>query len=140
MYSIQLSDWGLLLKFAGPLSEGDMKEWLDDVHKLVGGFTESFGIIVDVQDAEPQTPTVAEVVANGLETLEAAGMDRAAIIGASTGGSDWQEVAHNMPDRGLRFVAARTSGDAMMEAAAWVKQGVEPGRGPSGEPAASKNG
>ena len=126
MYSIQFSDWGLVLEFVGPISDALIQDWLSDLQQLTGGLREDFGVVLDVRNAQPDSPLVSEQLLQGLYELEHAGMVRTAVIVDSDLGGVWA-IPESLPNlSGLRRVEAHADAKWLVHAHGWVQRGINP--------------
>jgi 3-oxoadipate enol-lactonase len=84
---------------------GPLRDLLAEHHTVVSFDNRGFG-----DSDKPQGPyTVAELAADTIAVLDAAGFERAHVVGASLGGMVAQEVALSQPDRVDRLVLVCTS-------------------------------
>jgi hypothetical protein len=125
MYSIQFSDWGLVLQFQGRITDEIIHDWLGDIRQLAGGFEGAFGAVVDLRKAEPDSPVVSASVLRGLVTLKRAGMVRAVAV-VSQVDSSWaiSDAPSSLP--GLRFVQADPDDRWQRQAYRWVQSADAP--------------
>lgn len=126
MYSIQFSDWGLVLEFIGTIQPEVMHDWLTDVRQLTDGFIEPFSVIVDIQQARPAVRTVEEPLLQGLFALEQAGMKRVAVVVDEGGNIRWRCLNAAQGPRGLRRFVTRPDADWLVQVHAWVQHGTDP--------------
>jgi len=126
MYSIQFSDWGLVLEFRGPIADDIIYDWLDDVQQLAGGFPGAFGVIIDLRRAQPESPVVSASILRGLVTLKQAGMVRAAAVTDDELGDPWAipDAPSSVP--GLRSFQMRAQDRWPKQAHSWVQHGTAP--------------
>lgn len=124
MYSIQFSDWGLVLEFIGPISEEIIQDWLYDLEHLTGGLRDGFGVVIDVRDAQPDTPLVSAGILRGLRDLERAGMARAAVIIDEELGAPWAIPQATADPSSLRRVKAESGPKWLTHAHGWVQRGI----------------
>lgn len=124
MYSIQFSDWGLVLEFDGPVSQNIVQDWLNDVQHLTDGFTEPFQIMLDLRNAEPVEAGITSTLRQGLRVLESAGMNRAAIIVSEVRCNAWSELLSEPGMPGLRRIVARDGSGWEEQARRWVRRGA----------------
>lgn len=126
MYSIQFSDWGLVLEFMGEIQPAEIRDWLGDVRQLTGGFVEPFSVIVDVQRAAPAGEDVETLLLEGLAALEPAGMERVALIVRAPDGVRWPRLRAVEGREVLRRFVAEEGSDWLVAAHAWVQRGIDP--------------
>lgn len=124
MYSIQFSDWGLVLEFDGPVSQNVAQDWLNDVQHLTGGFTEPFHVMLDLRNAEPVEPGISTTLRHGLRILKSAGMKRAAIIVSEARCEAWLGLLSESKVSGLRCIVARDGSTWREQARGWLQQGT----------------
>jgi hypothetical protein len=125
MYSIQFSDWGLVFEFTGPVSQSMVQDWLGDVRQLMGGFSESFSVVVDLKEARPAEGGIQEALWEGLKSLHEAGMERVAVV---LGGRHdaWKNLPGEAEMMGLRYIVAREGSEWAARTHGWVQRGDEP--------------
>lgn len=126
MYSIQFSDWGLVLEFMGTVQLEEMEAWLADVQQLTGGLSEPFSVIVDVRQARPATRAVEKQLFQGLMALEQAGMERVAVVVREDGDVHWSRLGATRMPPGMRRVEAQVGSGWLVEVHAWVQRGIDP--------------
>jgi hypothetical protein len=121
MYSIQFSDWGLVLQFEGRITDGIIRDWLGDVSQLAGGFEGEFGAVVDLRRAQPESPVVSASILRGLVMLQRAGMVRAAAVVDDKMGNPWAipDAPPSVP--GLRAIQADPEDRWLHRAHRWVQ-------------------
>ena len=126
MYSIQFSDWGLVLEFVGLISEDLIQDWLSDLQQLTGGLREDFGVVVDLREAQPGSPRVSAGILSGLRTLERAGLVRAVVIVNEEYDTPWG-VPPDLPALPqMRRVEARSGARWLACAHGWVQRDTPP--------------
>lgn len=126
MYSIQFSDWGLVLEFTGRIPDEMIRDWLGDVQQLTDGFQAGFGVILDLRGAQPESPIVSASILRGLVTLKRAGMVRAAAVVNDELGDPWAipDAPSSVPE--LRSLRADLDDQWRKQAHDWVQHGVVP--------------
>jgi len=126
MYSIQFSDWGLILEFRGRIADDIIHDWLGDVQQLSGGLPEGFGVIIDLRRAQPGSPLVSARILQGLVTLKQAGMVRSATVTDDELGDSWAlpEAPPSVP--GLRSLQVGSQDRWLKQAHGWVQDGTVP--------------
>ena len=126
MYSIQFSDWGLVFEFTGPVTPSMVQDWLGDVRQLVGGFSESFSVVVDLKKAVPEEKGIQGILREGLTALHDAGMVRAAVVIDSSRPDAWNDLPGKSDMPGLRYVVAQEDSGWAARAHGWAQRGDEP--------------
>ena len=126
MYSVQFSDWGLVLDFMGKIQQDVASDWLADVRQLQEGLSEPFGVILDLRGARPAAPNVEARLRQGLLVLQQAGVERVAVIVDEITGVRWARVVAADELKGVRRISAQSADEGRVEARAWVQNGIEP--------------
>lgn len=126
MYSIQFSDWGLVLDFFGKIQYEVVADWRADMQQLTGGFSEPFSVVVDLQKSRPASREVEEHLLGGLRLLAQAGMERVAVVLDETGNALWPRLSAAEEPPGIRQIVARPNTEWLTRVHAWTQRGLEP--------------
>ncbi|HPO50154.1 MAG TPA: hypothetical protein PLO89_07515 [Spirochaetota bacterium] len=129
MYTITRKVSGYLLTFKGVVDENEMKKWIEDSKRqLSQEKSDSFGVIIDMENLEPLSPEAASLMKEGQKLYKEKGMNRSAVILNSPKiCSQFKNIALQT---GIytkeRYIDASSVNNPIELAINWIKDGVSP--------------
>jgi len=129
MYSITRKTSGYILTFNGVIDENEMQKWVDDSKRhLQEEKSDSFGVIVDMENLEPLSQGASTLMKEGQKLYKEKGMNRSAVILNSP--KICEQFKNIALQTGIyakeRYIDASTVKNSIEVAIKWVKDGISP--------------
>ena len=128
MYNIEQTDFGYRITFAGTMDEAELREWAADSRATLRDSPDEFGVLVDMRDLELLSDDEQQVMREGQQHYQDAGMVRSSVVldsailtlqfrrlAQESGIYDWE-----------RYINADTTDDWHQQAVDWLVDGVDP--------------
>jgi len=80
MYSVERTDYGFKLCFAGFVTASEMKQWANEIDMALKEQTKSFGILLDIHEMKPLAYDSRKILETGQKLFRIKGMKRSAIL------------------------------------------------------------
>lgn len=128
MYTIEQTEFGFQITFAGKMDERELREWSADSQTALQDAPEEFGVLVDMRELKLLSDDEQRLMRAGQQQYRDAGMTRSSVILESailtlqfrrlakeSGIYDWE-----------RYLNAGTTDDWHQQAVDWLTDGVDP--------------
>jgi len=128
MYTIEQTDFGFQITFAGKMDEEELREWAADSRAALRSSPDEFGVLVDMRDLKLLSDDEQRVMREGQQHYQDAGMVRSSVIldsailtlqfrrlAQESGIYDWE-----------RYINADTTDDWHQQAVDWLVDGIDP--------------
>ena len=128
MTNVQEQNYGYHVTFAGSVSSDEMSAWVNKSSELLARSSGNFGVLVDMRDLSPLSPSAKEQLEKGQSIFKSKGMKRSAVIvnqgfiatqlklvAQKTGIHEWE-----------KYIDASTNQDWEHKAINWLNNGVSP--------------
>lgn len=80
MTNIEKKEFGYFLTFAGSISEDEMSSWVEASKAALATQNSPFGVLVDMRELSPLTPSAKNKMQDGQILYKQKGMTRSAVI------------------------------------------------------------
>ncbi|WP_249361395.1 hypothetical protein [Haloterrigena sp. H1] len=80
MYTIEQTDFGFQITFAGKMDEEELREWAADSRAALRSSPDEFGVLVDMRDLKLLSDDEQRVMREGQQHYQDAGMVRSSVI------------------------------------------------------------
>ncbi|ELY49941.1 hypothetical protein [Natronorubrum bangense] len=128
MYTIEQTEFGFKITFAGKMDEQELQEWTDDSRTALQDAPDEFGVLVDMRELNLLSNDEQQVMRAGQQHYQDAGMVRSSVVldsailtlqfrrlAKESGIYEWE-----------RYLNAGTSDDWHQQAVDWLVDGVDP--------------
>ncbi|MFD1562054.1 hypothetical protein ACFR99_00500 [Haloarchaeobius amylolyticus] len=128
MYTIERTEFGFQITFAGKIDEEELHEWIDDSRAALRDSPDEFGVLVDMRDLKLLSDDEQQLMRDGQQHYQDAGMVRSSVIldsailtlqfrrlAQESGIYDWE-----------RYINAETTDDWHQQAVDWLVDGIDP--------------
>jgi hypothetical protein len=129
MIKIEKRPSGYIITFSGVINEEEMQRWVNDSKIILLGETStSFGVIINMKDAQPFTKKVQALAISGQRLYKEKGMKRSAVILNSA--RVCQQLKNLAIQSGIytteRYLDASIETNPIDKAINWVKNAIDP--------------
>ena len=128
MYTIERTDFGFQITFAGKMDEAELHEWINDSRAALRDSPDEFGVLVDMRDLRLLNDDEQQLMRDGQQYYQDAGMVRSSVIldsailtlqfrrlAKESGIYDWE-----------RYINAGTTDDWYQQAVDWLVDEIDP--------------
>ncbi|SDC84045.1 hypothetical protein [Natrinema hispanicum] len=128
MYTIERTDFGFQITFAGKMDEAELHEWINDSRAALQDSPDEFGVLVDMRDLKLLNDDEQQLMRDGQQHYQDAGMVRSSVIldsailtlqfrrlAKESGIYDWE-----------RYINAGTTDDWYQQAVDWLVDEIDP--------------